>query len=257
MLPENVPIIIDRPDLDAVEIYPVHDLHYGSAYFDAHKWNEFTRHILAAPNRFLVFVGDLMENSLPNNKNSDVFEQTATPRQQQDFLESVFLQFADRTLAIVDGNHEHRAYRTSGLFPLFSAACIARIDDRYRSAYSVLDFGFGNINDRASRAVGFIAHRAKELKNFGSVDSLEGFDFMFCGHDHEPDDHPRGHLVYDRQRREVKFRSVEKLNSGSFLIYGGYGVRAGYRPKSDKMYKLVLRAERDRQKTVETVGFYL
>ena len=86
------------------------------------------------------------------------------------------------------------------------------------------------------------------------MDSTKG---MFCGHDHEPRDHARAHLCYDRQRRELKVRSVEMLNSGSFLNYGGYGARAGYRPKSDKMYKLVLHADRNRQKVVETVGFYL
>ena len=256
MKPETIPIIIDRPDLNEVEIYPIHDLHYGNECFDAHRWNELATMILSKPNRFVVFVGDLMETAIPNSK-SDMFTQTATPKEQQEFVESVFHQFADRTLAIVDGNHEQRAARQCGLFPLYSAACIARLDEKYRSAYAVLDFGFGDVGGRISRAVGFICHKAKELKNFCSVDALEGFDFLFCGHDHEPHDHARGHLVYDRQRRELKLKSVEQLNSGSFLSYGGYGARAGYRPKSDKMYKLVLHAEPQRQKAVETVGFYV
>ena len=256
MIPESVPIVIDRAEFDDVEIYPIHDLHYGNECFDAHRWNELATMILSKPNRFVVFVGDLMETAIPNSK-SDMFTQTATPKEQQEFVESVFHQFADRTLAIVDGNHEQRAARQCGLFPLYSAACIARLDEKYRSAYAVLDFGFGDVGGRISRAVGFICHKAKELKNFCSVDALEGFDFLFCGHDHEPHDHARGHLVYDRQRRELKLKSVEQLNSGSFLSYGGYGARAGYRPKSDKMYKLVLHAEPQRQKAVETVGFYV
>ena len=257
MKPETIPIIIDRPDLNEIEIYPIHDLHYGNECFDAHRWNELTKIILAEPNRFVCFVGDLMENAVPNSK-SDMFSQTATPHEQQAFVESVFKQFADRTLAIVDGNHEfNRSTRNCGLYPLYSAACVARIDEKYRSAYAVLDVGFGDVGNVESRAVGLITHRAKNLKNFGAVDATEGFDFLFCGHDHEPEDHSRGHLCYDRRRHELTIRSIEQINCGSNLIYGCYGARAGYRPKSQKLYKLVLRNTGHRQKTVETVGFYI
>ena len=79
---------------------------------------------------------------------------------------------------------------------------------------------------------------------------------VFCGHDHDPKDHPRAHIIYDRQRREVKQRSVEMIDNGSFLTFGGYGARGGYRPLSDKMYRIVFTALPDRQKSVETIGFY-
>ena len=256
MYPEKYPIIIDKPEFDTVEIYALHDLHYGNECFDVSRWNRLTQTILDKPNAFVVFVGDLMENAVPNSK-SDMFTQTATPREQQEFIESVFKQFAERTLAIVDGNHEfNRSTRNCGLYPLYSAACIAKIDHLYRSAYAVLDFGFGNKEGRMSRAVGLITHKAKDLKSFASVDATEGFDFLFCGHDHDPKDHPRAHIIYDRQRREVKQRSVEMIDNGSFLTFGGYGARGGYRPLSDKMYRIVFTALPDRQKSVETIGFY-
>ena len=257
MYPETIPIIIDKPEFDTIEIYAIHDIHYGNEMFDAHRWNRLCEKILSKPNAFVVFVGDLMENAIPGSK-SEVFSQTATPQEQMDFIESVFKQFADRTLAIVDGNHEfNRSTRMAGLYPLYSAACVARIDDKYRSAYAVLDIGFGNINGRMSRAVGLITHKAKDMKSFASVDATEGFDFLFCGHDHDPHDHPRGHLCYDRQRHEITTRSVEQMDNGSFLSFGGYGARNGYRPQSDKMYRVVLTALRQRQKEVETVGFYV
>lgn len=255
MISERVPIVVDLPDFEEIEIYPIHDLHYGNEMFNAHKFNELTAHILAEPNRFVCFVGDLMENAVPNSK-SDVFSQNATPREQQEFVEATFKQFGDRILAIVDGNHEfNRSTRMVGLYPLYNAACVAHLDDRYRSAYAILDVGLGH--GRLSRGVGFITHRAKELKTFGSVDALEGFDFMLCGHDHDPKDHARAHLVYNKVRRTLSIRNVEQVNSGSFLDYGGYGARSGYRPQSSKMYKLVIHAEKDRLVSIETVGFYI
>lgn len=257
MIPESIPIIVEHPEFNEIEIFPIHDLHYGNECFDAHRWNELTRVILAEPNRFVCFVGDLMENAVPNSK-SDMFTQTATPREQQEFVEATFKQFSGRTLAIVDGNHEfNRSTRNCGLYPLFSAASVARIDERYRSAYAVLDIGFGNVNGRTSRAVGYICHRARNLKQYGAVDALEGFDFLLCGHDHEPEDHSRGHLVYNRVRQTLTKKNIEMINSGSFITHGGYGARAGYRPKSEKMYKLVLTAQPQRLVSIRTVGFYV
>lgn len=257
MQPETVPIVINRPDLDVIELYPIHDLHFGNEQFDEHKWNELTKMILSKPNAMVAFVGDLIENIVPNSR-GDIFSQRYTPQEQQDFIVSVFRQFEGRIACVVDGNHEYnRSTRMCGLFPLFSACCIAGIEPLYRSAYAVIDLGIGNIGNRMSRAVGFVCHRAKELKAFSSVDALEGFDFMLTGHDHDPKDHARMHITYDRQRREIGTRSVEFVNCGSFLTFGGYGARNGYRPQSDKMYKLVLYAREQRKKAIETVGFYL
>lgn len=256
MTPETMPIVVDLPEFETIEIYPIHDLHYGNEQFDSHKWNALSQMILSEPNRFAIFVGDLMENAVPNSK-SDIFAQTATPREQQAFIESVFKQFGDRTLAIVDGNHEfNRSTKLCGLFPLYNAACIAHIDERYRSAYAVVDIGL-NYHGRMGRVVGFVTHRAKDLKTFGAVDALEGFDFLFCGHDHDPHEHPRAHLCYNSNRKTLTVKSIEQIDGGSFLMYGGYGVRSGYRPQSDKCYKLVLHALRNRQVSIETVGFYV
>lgn len=255
MLPESVPIVVDKPEFNEIEIYPIHDLHYGDENFDMHRWNELSKLILAEPNRMVIFCGDLFQMALPNSKSS-MFSQNVSTKDQQAFITEVFRTFKGRTLAIVDGNHEDRAYKATGLYALFTPAVLAGLEDKYRNSYAVVDLGFGD-QDRPSRIVGFVCHKSKDLKSFASVDALEGFDFMFAGHDHEPRDHARGHLCYDRQRREVKLKSVEMLNSGSFLTYGGYGAMAGYRPKSDKMYKLVVRAQPQRQKAVETVGFYV
>ena len=260
MYQETKPIIFNCPkEHEAVEIYPVHDLHYGNECFNLSKWNRLHDLILAEPNRYVVWVGDLLENAIPNSRSS-VFDQQYTPQEQKEYITALFKEFKHRTVAILDGNHElNRSTRVAGLYPLYDCACIAGIPERYRTAYSVLDIGVGNSAHHAQgkqmRYIGFATHRAKSLKSFASVDALEGFDFFLTGHDHEATDHPRGKLVYNSQKRTVSFKSVDVLNCGSFLSYGGYGAQAGYRPKSDKLYKLVLHSGREKQ--IETVGFYL
>ena len=258
---ETKPILFNCPkEYDTVEIYPVHDLHYGSEQFNLRKWNALHDLILTAPNRFIVWVGDLLENSVPFSNHSDCLTQMYSPQEQKEYITALFKEFKKRTIAILDGNHElNRSTRMAGLYPLYDCACIAGIPERYRTAYAVLDIGVGSQAHHAQgkqmRYIGFATHRAKSLKSFASVDALEGFDFFLSGHDHEATDHPRGKLVYNSQKRTVSFKSVECVNCGSFLSYGGYGAQAGYRPKSDKMYKLVLHSGREKQ--IETVGFYL
>lgn len=260
MYPETRPIVFNCPkEYDSVELFPIHDLHYGNECFNSRKWAALHDLILSEPNRYVVWVGDLMENAIPNSK-SDPLSQTHTPQQQKEFITELFREFKERTVAIVDGTHElNRSTRNAGLYPLYDCAAIAGIEDRYRTAYAVLDIGVGDkahhANGRQMRHFGFATHRAKSLKSFASVDALEGFDFFLSGHDHEANDHPRGKLVYNAQRRAVSFKSVECVNCGSFLSYGGYGAQNGYRPKSDKLYKLVLHSGREKQ--IETVGFYI
>ena len=110
--------------------------------------------------------------------------------------------------------------------------------------------------DRKTQDVGFVTHKARDLKGWSTADTLEGFDFMCYGHDHDPKEHSRAHLVYDGKNKKVGVKSIETVNCGSFLDYGGYAARAAYRPPSDKLYKLVLCPSGDK-KQMQTVGFYL
>lgn len=259
MFPETTPIIFNCPkEHDTVELFPVHDLHYGNECFNLSKWNRLHDLILAEPNRYVVWVGDLMENAIPGSKSNPLMQQYS-PQEQKEYITALFKELKKRTIAILDGNHElNRSTKMCGLYPLYDCAAIAGIETAYRSAYAVMDIGVGTdahyMKGRQTHYVGFATHRAKSLKSFASADALEGFDFFLTGHDHEPTDHSRGKLVYDSRKHAVSFKSVDVVNCGSFLSYGGYGAQAGYRPKSDKLYKLVLHGG---EKRIETVGFYL
>ena len=259
MFPETKPIIFRAPaNQNKIEIYPIHDLHYGNECFNLQRWNALKSEILAEPNRYVIWIGDLMENAVPGSK-SDVFTQTHTPLEQREFVAEQFKELSDRTISINDGNHEYnRSTRNAGLYPLYDCACIAGIEDKYRSAYSVIDIAVGNDDGQGHRKpmhyVIFSTHKAKTLKSFASCDTLDGFDIFLYGHDHDSIDHPRGKLVYSLTKKTVLFKSIDMINCGSFLEYsGGYSPRSGWRPGSNKFYKIVLC---DGTKDIVTVGYY-
>lgn len=261
MLPETEPILIDIPKkfMD-IEIYPFHDLHYGNKCFDEARWKALKKDILSEPNRYVIWIGDLMENAIPGSKSS-MFDQIHSPQEQKDFVTQQFCDLADRTLAINDGNHEsNRSTKVAGLYPLYDSACIAGIQDKYRSAYAVVDIGMStgrNNKKENTHYIIFSTHKAKTLKSFASCDALDGFDIFLYGHDHDSVDHPRGKLVYNAARRIVSCKSMEMINCGSFLTYsGGYAPMNGFRPPANKFYKIILHSSNTREKNIETVGFY-
>ena len=260
MWPESKPICINLSKFDTIEIIEVSDPHFGNECFDQSRWNRLCEYILAEPNRFVIWAGDLMENAIPGSKSNPML-QTMTPQEQKNYVIAMFKMFKDRTLCIIDGNHEYnRTTRAAGLFPLYDAACITGLEDRYRSAFAVVDIKVGNgssrHNDRAHTFVGYVCHKTKKLKNFATTDFLEGFDFVVGAHDHEPEDHPRAHLCYNRAKKSVYYQSIEMIDNGSNLFHGGYGAMSGARPKSIKMYKIICYGGKA-EKAIETLGFYI
>lgn len=260
MISDMKPILFHAPkELEAIEIYPIHDVHYGNKQFDLNRWKKLKAEILAQPNRFCIFVGDLMEMAVPNSK-SDMFTQTVPPEAQKEWISYEMGELKDRIIAVVSGNHEHnRATKLCGLYPLYDACCWSRTQDKYRESFAVIDIGVGDrkSNQKQYHYVGFVTHKAKDLKNWSTADMLEGFDFLLYGHDHDPKEHARAHLVYDTKNKQVRSKCIETINCGSFLTYGGYAARSAYRPPAEKMYKIVLCPTSVRKKKIETVGFYV
>lgn len=261
MLPDMKPILFNCPkEFDTIEIYSIHDLHYGNEQFDLNRWKKLKTEILAEPNRYCIFVGDLMEMAVPGSK-SDVFSQTVPPEAQKEWVSYEMGELAERIIAVVSGNHEHnRATKLCGLYPLYDACCWAKVQDKYRENFAVVDIGVSVRQETQGRQyhyAGFVTHKAKDLKNWSTADTLEGFDFMLYGHDHDPKEHARAHLIYDGKNKIVRTKSIETVNAGSFLSYGGYAARAAYRPPADKLYKLILCPSNSNWKRIETVGFYV
>lgn len=252
------PVIFNTPKENGfIEIYFAHDIHYGSAEHDYNRWKKFKKNILEKPNRYVILIGDAMENAIPGSK-SDMFSQVVSPQEQKEWVYNQFVELKERIIAVTDGNHEqNRSFKVSGLYPLYDCCIMAGIEERFRPNFVFIDIGVGNTTKNKCgqvRYVGYCSHKATDLKNYCSADYLDGVDFMAYGHDHDPKMHPRAKLVYDSKNKSVTKKTVEVINSGSFLKYGGYAAKAGYRPNSDVIFKIILDGK---QKSICTCGFHL
>lgn len=252
------PIIYTLPkNMKYADIYFIHDLHYGAELFDEKKWQTLKNRIKDDEHALVCWIGDLMENAVPNSK-SDMFTQRYSPAEQKEWATEQLFDLRHKTIAVVPGNHEYnRTTKLSGLYPLYDCCLIAGIDDKYRNNIAFIDIGIGASQKNKDKQVhyfGQIQHKAKDTKAVSAADYTDGIDFFAYGHDHEAKDKPRAKLVFDAHNKVIYKRNVECLNSGSFCTFGGYGAREGYRPQSDKMYKLRIFGD---TKKMESTGFYL
>lgn len=257
-LSDMQPIICNLPkEMEYADIYFIHDVHYGAEMFSEKKWKALKSKIQADDNARVCWIGDLMENAIPNSK-SDMFTQRYSPAEQKEWVTEQLTDLKDKTIAVVPGNHEYnRTTKMCGLYPLYDCCLIAGVDDRYRNNIAFIDIGIGTKTKDHKKQIhylGQIQHKAKDIKAVCSADYTDGIDFFAFGHDHEAKDRPRAKLVFDAHNKIVYKRNVECLNSGSFCDFGGYGAREGYRPQSDKMYKLRIFGG---HKEMESTGFYL
>lgn len=257
-LSDYIPILIKLPNTkEYVDIYFIHDLHFGSELFNEKKWKKLKSIIMNDDNAYVCVIGDVLENAIPNSKSS-MFSQTHSPAEQKEWATQQLKDLAPKVIAVVPGNHEHnRTTRVSGMYPLYDCCLLAGIGDKYRDTIAFIDVATGKFRGSTTKQIhyfGQIQHVAKDLKNYHSSDYTDGIDFFASGHDHEAKDKPRAKLVFDAHNKVIYKRNVECINCGSFCAFGGYGARGAYRPQSDKLYKLRLFG---REKKMETLGFYV
>jgi hypothetical protein len=244
--------------MEYANIFFIHDWHFGSELFDNKKWEKFKRKVLSDDHSFVCWIGDMMENAIPGSK-SDPLLQKLSPFEQKEMFIEQLIDFGDKTISVVPGNHEYnRTTKVCGLYPVYDACERAGIGDRYRNIIAFINLGVGvSKKDPKNKQVhyfGQVQHASREAKNYGYSDYTDGIDFFAFGHDHCPIDRPRAKMVFDHHNKVVYKRNVENINCGSFCKFGGYGAKSAYRPQSDKMYKLRIFSG---EKKMETTGFYV
>lgn len=256
-LPDNKPILCNLPkELPFADIYFVHDVHFGSELFNEQKWKELKKKIQSDDSAYICWIGDLMENAIPNSK-SDMFSQKYSPAQQKEWAAQELFDLRKKTISVVSGNHEsNRTTKVCGLYPLYDICMLAGVDDKYRDTIAYIDIGVGLTKNKSKQMhyFGQTQHISRETKNYGYSDYTDGIDFYAFGHDHCPTDRPRAKIVFDQHNKVIYKKNIENINCGSFCDFGGYGAKGAYRPQSDKMYKLRIFSG---EKKMETTGFYL
>lgn len=239
----------DLPQFEEIEIYPLGDAHIGDPNQDKKRLDSFIKEVLEQNNRYVIVNGDIINNAVRQGV-SDVYAEELTPNEQIDTTVNLLAPIKDRILAITEGNHEARTYRTDGILIMYQVARRLEIFECYSSGAYLLFVKFGKSQGRDCRKMPYAIYGkhgsgggkkvgAKAIRLIEMSEVIDA-DIFLVSHTHTP-------MILRKKFFRVDYRNekatqVEQLfiNTNAFLEYGGYGEEKGFAPTSTIYPKIIL-----------------
>ena len=243
------------PEFEEIELHILADLHLGDKHCRMEDIQKQIDRIKETKNAFLILNGDIV-NWASKTSISDCYAEELTPMEQIKRFSDLFEPVKDKIVAVTQGNHEGRIYRTEGVDLTWIVAKQLGIEDRYskESAVGFLRVGayaqphrhkepvpytiFCNHGSGGGRKEGAKAIRLADMASI--VDS----DIYIHSHTHMPMAFRQSFFRVCLHNQSVQ--KVDRLfvNTAAALDYGGYGEAQEYKPASTKTPVLRLSGRR-------------
>lgn len=97
---------VDIAGSEPIALICLSDLHIGASGFDHEALVQVTDEILSTPNLYVGLFGDIAEMAIRLRGVAEVMNQSLTPRQQTQYVDSWFREIAPRVLFATWGNHD-------------------------------------------------------------------------------------------------------------------------------------------------------
>jgi len=97
-----------------LKLIPFGDFHLGSPTCNLIKIQETLKYIKKSKS-MVVLMGDLLESASKSSVGAGWVEQTNTPQAQLDFLYELLKPIRKQIIVLLDGNHENRIWKQSGI----------------------------------------------------------------------------------------------------------------------------------------------
>ena len=248
------------PENNDIKIYPISDVQLGAAEQLTAEWDNFCKRILEEPNRYVIFGGDLLNNSLKSSV-SNIYEETMRPRAQKRRMAELLRPLKDRILCACTGNHERRSGKDADDDPTYDIMCKLDLEHLYREnmAFLCLRFGQKNGDGRKNLIYTFVithwsggggstGSAVNRGEKFGYV--IDGMDCLVLGHTHKAYTTQPSKISIDLQNNKVSLKPFKVVSMTSWLAYGGYAARAMLTPSSYVPQEILLRGNRKEIKVI-------
>lgn len=230
----------DLPYAEQIEIHPLSDLHIGDRNCDYKSILERIEYIKNTPNCYCILDGDLMDCAIATSV-GDTYGASIQPMEQLKHSVRLFEPIKDKILAVLQGNHENRIYKSDGL-DITSLMCNQLgIHDRYSSTTALVFVRFGETTRRrrpqlytiyVTHGTGGGRKEGGKINRLVDLSAIVDADIYLMGHTHMPAIVRESFFRVSSSNSSVS--QVDKLfvNTASSLDYGGYGDAQGYKPSS-------------------------
>lgn len=224
---------------DGIELVHITDVQFGHKKCRVDRFVEYRDWILSAPNRFVLFGGDMVDAATAISVASP-YENTVEPQGQVWEFVKLAMPMRHRVLSYVGGNHERRSVKTFGdLGPLIATL----LGVPYSSGLQFVDVVYGkhrpfrNALHHGSGASQTSGAKMMMLERFAK--RYPGSDLYWVGHLH--DCFCKYWTAVDRADGEITTRKYAGVMSSSFLeFFGTYAEVMGLEANDLHMWKVVL-----------------
>lgn len=239
------------------KIMVLSDLHIGDQSCDLKSIQKAIDFIKNDANCYCILNGDLVNNALKDSK-SDIYSEKLTMYEQQQLIIKLLEPIKDKILVISPGNHENRTFKSVGVDITLWMANRLGIEDKYANEAYLLNIIFGkNNNKNPYRYTIFGQHGeyggGRRLGSaMNALEDLSGIvtnaDCYIRSHTHQPiTGRRRAFKVNDFGNTESY--SLFFYSAPSFLNWGGYAARKGYKASDNSPSYLQIRAFSQREGT--------
>ena len=221
---------------EAIDIYPVADVHLGAVEHAESEWQVFLKRV-ENENAYLILAGDLLNNSTRGTRFANPFDEVLRPREAKRRMVEYLEPLKDRILCVVSGNHEQRTIRDSDQDLTYDICAKLNIEHLYREnvAYMIVSVGVRTSDAKPECTYSFaVTHGSgggiytgaavNKNERFGNV--IDGLDCFVAGHVHKAFISKPAKIVIDARNGSIKMRHYVVISCTSWLNYGGYAARA-------------------------------
>ena len=235
--------------LDNVLIVAIGDSHLGDPRADVALLRERIDYIKTHENAYAIINGDILNNAVRSGV-SDIYGEICSPMEAVKSVVELMSPIKDKIIAYLDGNHEARSYKDSGLKIGHFVAAELGILDRYASEGAYIFLRFGEVSDKHKESNGsgefrrlcytvYCSHgdgggRKEGAKAIRLADmaTIADADIYIMSHTHLPLTMKQSFYRVDVRNSKVALVEKTFVNTGAFLDYGGYAERKMFKPAS-------------------------
>lgn len=236
----------DLGDLKTAYIYPIGDLHVGDPLFNEKKFKEFVNSIKSRDDTYLILMGDLLDCAIKDSI-GDTYSAVQNPQQAKKYLIELLQPIKSKILGVVQGNHEFRVWKSSGVD--ISEDIANALDCPYNREGLLLNIRLGHTNNpniRQNYTI-YATHGVGAGRTIGSktnvmkrASEIVLANIYVIGHTHQPNVFPDTYYVPDVIHKKVIAMTRYYVNGGSFLDWGGYAESKMYSPVPIKAVTIIL-----------------
>lgn len=232
----------DLTGIPEIEILPTADTHIGDLLSQEKQFIDFlSGYVLAKEHRYLLLVGDLINNNLRYSVGSP-YDDFLSPSQQKKKVRELLLPVAEagRIIAATGGNHEGRTKQTADV-DITEDIC------EFLGIPYAEDDGIVHLQTDAGDYTIFFTHGSSGGKKPGAaLNNLEALslnvqaDIYVIGHSHRKIAHKAQVRVPNLETGREEMKEQLYVVTGSWVLYGGYAKRKQYRPQAIGCTKIII-----------------